>query len=81
MSDFPFVITDATGGILERFEDQQERDEALLTGEYGDDAEPAYVNEPDIDWDSDPDPGPAPDYRDSYGNDYGWQDSTFPNEY
>lgn len=21
------------------------------------------------------------EYRDSYGNDYGWQDSTFPNEY
>ncbi len=42
----PWVITDPDGSILDRFSDEQERDEALLTGEYPADAEPAYVNDP-----------------------------------
>lgn len=41
----PFIITDPEGAILARFTDEQERDEALLTGDYPDDAEPAYENE------------------------------------
>lgn len=41
-----WVITDAEGCILEHFLTQQERDDALLTGEYPDDAEPAYVSDP-----------------------------------
>lgn len=40
----PWVITDAEGTILARFDTEAERDEALLTDEFGDDAEPAYVN-------------------------------------
>jgi hypothetical protein len=41
----PWVITEADGSILDRFCDETDRDEALLTGEYPDDAEPAYVND------------------------------------
>lgn len=41
----PFVITDPTGDILARFGNEWERNEALLTGEFPEDAEPAYVNE------------------------------------
>lgn len=41
----PYIITDPDGEVLARFATEQERDEALLTGEYPDDAEPAYENE------------------------------------
>lgn len=44
--DNPYVITDPEGWVLRRFTSEQERDEALLTGEFPDDAEPAYINEP-----------------------------------
>lgn len=40
----PWVITDPDGNILARFDTQEERDEVMLTGEYPDDSEPAYVN-------------------------------------
>lgn len=40
----PWVITEADGDILARFESEEKRDEALLTGDYPDDAEPAYIN-------------------------------------
>lgn len=39
-----YIITDNDGSILADFSDEQERDEALLTGEYPDDAEPAFLN-------------------------------------
>lgn len=40
-----FVITDSTGCFfLAEFSSEQERDEALLTGEFPEDAEPAFVN-------------------------------------
>lgn len=41
----PYVITDSTGNILARFSDEWDRNESLLTGEFPDDAEPAYINE------------------------------------
>ena len=44
----PYVITDADGGILDRFTSEEERNDALHTGEYPDDSQPAYVNEPSI---------------------------------
>lgn len=42
--DYPYLITDRDGGVLARFDEEQERDEALLTGDYPDDAEPAFLN-------------------------------------
>lgn len=45
MTTAPYVITDADGKILVRFYNEQQRDEALLTGDFPDDAEPAYINE------------------------------------
>lgn len=45
-TDAPYVITDANGDLLDRFLTEEERDDALHTGEYPDDAEPAYVNDP-----------------------------------
>lgn len=41
----PYLITNPAGNILARFYDEQERDESLLTGDYPDDSEPAYMNE------------------------------------
>lgn len=49
----PFVITDASGEILARFSNDVERDEALYTGEFPEDAEPAFVN--DLVWMEDED--------------------------
>lgn len=42
----PYLVTDAAGGILARFTVEQERDEALLTGNYPDGALPAYEATP-----------------------------------
>lgn len=43
-----YIITDADGKILASYNEEWERNEALMTGEFPDDAEPAYLN-----------PGPA----------------------
>lgn len=40
-----YVITDADGNIIAEYSDEQERDEAMLTGDFPDDAEPAYLNQ------------------------------------
>ena len=42
------VITTSDGVILASFDTEQERDDALHTGEYPEDAEPAFVNEPHV---------------------------------
>lgn len=41
----PYVITDASGDILARFSEEWERDEELLSGDFPEDAQPAYVDE------------------------------------
>lgn len=40
-----YVITDPLGNILARFSDEIERDEAMYTGEFPDDSEPAFIND------------------------------------
>lgn len=79
----PYLITEPNGDILARFSVEQDRDDALLTGEYSDDAEPAYESDPteDPDW-VDPYEGYTEKwYHTGSGDEPGWQDSTFPNEY
>lgn len=41
----PWIVTDATGTELGSFATETEASEALLTGEYPENAEVAYVNE------------------------------------
>lgn len=41
----PFIITDAEGEILARFSNEQDREDALHSGEFPDDAEPAFLND------------------------------------
>lgn len=45
MIDCPYIITDPEGNILGEYWDEVERDEALYSGDYPDDAEPAFLNE------------------------------------
>jgi hypothetical protein len=42
--DKPWAITTPEGEILALFAHAEERDEEMLTGEYPDDAEPAFIN-------------------------------------
>jgi hypothetical protein len=39
-----WAITDPDGNILAEFEDEWDMQDALQTGEYPEDAEPAYIN-------------------------------------